>query len=456
MENRFVFGMLLSSLILSQSALALASTVEETYGQNHVTIVINQNDKPKKAAVKKLAKNITKPKGVKKPSKSKMVAVAKPAVKRAVTKPVTKVAAAPVVISKPYRPLGKRVSLANQGYAHANGYNGTEENQIMPNNSSLPTGPNLTAKLEKKEKEESTESPWGFKWRTYNAVDMNALENYGTSRDYTIRAWERVNLSYNINPDVSVILMPQFYHTWFQDQDRPQSSTNPGYNQSYASYLGDTGLYLDDKNIASFGGTVVTSKTGVKKANSPFILGGSQSYFAPTSEASETAGELGETRTNLSLSKSFGKLDLKWTEEFRYYMQQFSTNSYLGTNGQPIANTAYRVFNLMDIGFNFTSKLNFTVETGVINEYNYGDASANLSDQYIDYFVMNPDLSYSFNDHFSLDLGIWEVYNYTNPPPNGGVTGQPTASYTPFAPYNGTNAGNMTTTEAFLMGTVKF
>lgn len=236
--------------------------------------------------------------------------------------------------------------------------------------------------------------------------------------------------------------MPQYYHTWFQDQNRPQSSNNPGLNQSYASYLGDTGLYLNDKNITSFG----------SKGNE-FIVGASQSYFAPTSEGAETAGELGETRTEFTLSKSFGKLDLKWTEHLRYYLQQYNTNAFIGNNGKPIANTAYRLLNLMDIGFNFTSKLNFTVETGVVNEYDYGDSSVNLTPQYIDYLVMNPELGYSFNDHFSLALGIWEVYNYTNPPV---VEGGQTASYTPFAPYNGSTAGAWAGTEVYLQGNVKF
>jgi len=439
MENRFVFGIFLSSLILSQGVIAMATETEDTYGQNHVTIVVNQ-ESPKPATKHRIKKN-------------KKIAAKKPAAKPVAKKQV--IAAAPIIIKPSHIPMGKRVTLANQGYAHANGYNGTEENQIMPNSTSLPPGPNLTQKLKRNE-EAKEESPWGIKLRSYNAVDMNALENYGASRDYTIRVWERVNLSYNFNPDVSLILMPQYYHTWFQDQTRPQSTTNPGLNQSYASNLGDTALYIDDKNIASFGGTVSTSKTGAKVADSPFVFGGSQSYFAPTSEGSETAGMVGETRSNLSLSKSFGKLDLKWTEEFRYYMQQYNTNSFLSTAGTPIANTAYRVLNLMDIGYNFTSKLNFTVETGVINEYNYGDAPTGLSPSYVDYFVMNPDLSYSFNKYFALDLGIWEVYNYTTPPNVGGTPGAPTAPYTPFAPYNGTNAGSWTTTEAFLMGTVKF
>ncbi len=434
MKNWFVFGIILSSFILSQGVLAATSTTTETDGQNHVTIVINQNGrKPvtKKGAIKKVAK--------------------KPAVK-----PVTKVVIAPVV-TRPYRPLGKRVSLANQGYAHANGYNGTEENQVMPSTTSLPPGPNLVARLKKEEQKEELASPWGIKLRSYNAINMNALENSGPSRDYTVRAWERLSISYNINPDVSIILMPQYYHTWFEDQDRVQSSSNPGYNQSYASYLGDTGLYIEDKNLATFGGSGTHLTNGGKWVKTePFILGGSQSYFAPTSEASETAGQVGETRTNINLAKSFGKLDLKLTEEFRYYLQQYNTNSFIGTDGKPIANTAYRVLNLMDIGYNFTSKLNFTVESGVVNEYNYGDAPTNLSPQFVDYFVMNPDLGYTFSDHFGLDLGIWEVYNYTNPPNTTGTSSGPTASYMPFAPYNGTDAGSWSGTEVYLMGTVKF
>jgi hypothetical protein len=256
-----------------------------------------------------------------------------------------------------------------------------------------------------------------------------------------------VNLDYHFDKDISLGVLGQYFHTWFEDQNRPQSANNPGLNQSYASYLGDTGIFLADKNITDFGGP---------KVGHGFVLGGSQGYLAPTSEGAQAAGSAGETRTNLNLSKSFGKLDLKWTEELRYYFQQYETNAFLNASGQPIVNSQYRVLSLLDIGYNFTSKLSLNLETGIVNEAEYGDSANGVPQTYIDYLVMNPEIDYAFNKTFTLALGIWEVYNYTNPPqlstPNGNVT----ASYTPFAPYNGEAAGSWTGTEVFLQGTVKF
>jgi hypothetical protein len=69
---------------------------------------------------------------------------------------------------------------------------------------------------------------------------------------------------------------------------------------------------------------------------------------------------------------------------------------------------------------------------------------------------MNPELDYEFTKHFGLSFGIWEVYNYTNPPQLGTGPTATTASYTPFAPYNGNAAGSWSGTEVFLQTTVKF
>jgi hypothetical protein len=298
--------------------------------------------------------------------------------------------------------------------------------------------PSITKKI-KEQNYTPPKSYWEIAYKTLNAANLNALENYGAGLDYTIQAWDRLFISYYLNPDISIGLIGQYYHTWFQDQDRPQSSTNPGLTQSYASYIGDTGLSFTDKKIASlFGG---------------LTLSGQEVFYFPTSQSSETAGMYGQSRTSIGLAKSIGKLDLKWNEALWYDFQQYETNAYISNSGAPIMNPQYFIFSNIDIGYNFTSKLSFTLESGFINESNYGDSYNGVAGVHNDYLELNPELDYAFSKHFSLGLGIWEVYNTTNQPTDNGQT---VSYYTPFAPYNGTAPGSWTSSQVYLLGSVTF
>jgi hypothetical protein len=284
--------------VLIVGHIATADTIDNS---NHVQI-ITKSTTPKKVVKKPLAK--VKKTALKKPSIGPhqiIVAKSQPKTKLALVKlPVQKIP-------------GSRVSLANSNSARANGYTSQDAvNPILGGNTSA-IAPNLTAKIKKEEKAEE-EVKWTVKLRSYNAEDLNALENYGATRDYTIRAWERLNIDYHITKSIWIGIMPQYYHTWFQDPNRGQSGSNPGLSDTYSSYLGDAALVLTDKDIATFG--------------NKFVFAGRQEYFAPISEASQAAGSYGETRTNLTLAKSVGKFDFKWTEEFRYYFQSAETNAY--------------------------------------------------------------------------------------------------------------------------------
>jgi hypothetical protein len=430
------FGVILGAIVMCQAGLADTDS--------HVQIIINQSPtKPaarshvlktqksiaKKTKVKKLAPVATKATKTHNPI---LLVGKKPMVKKAIG--LSQANSHPKVSG--HIP-GKRISLANLNSAHANSL-AMEEEQELKFPQSKSSSPSLKTKVQQNEPIES-QSNWEFQYKTNNAVNLNAVENYGPERDYTIQAWDRFYVTYNFSPNISLGLVGQYYHTWFQDGDRPQSSTNPGLTQSYASYLGDTGLAFNDKKITTLAGGIV--------------LSGQASFYAPTSQSSQTAGAYGQTRTGLALSKSFGKIDLKWNEVLWYDWQRFDTNAYLSNSQSTIANPQYYGFSNLDITYNFSSKLSFTLEGGFINEANYGDSYNGIAGINNDYIEFNPELDYSFSKHFLLGLGVWEVYNTTNQPTVGGQT---VSYYVPLAPYNGSAPGAWTSSQLYLLGSVLF
>ena len=59
-------------------------------------------------------------------------------------------------------------------------------------------------------------SAFSFKWRSYNAENLNAVEmpNAGgpySDIDHEVQSWDRFNFSYNVTDNVSVSLMPRFF-----------------------------------------------------------------------------------------------------------------------------------------------------------------------------------------------------------------------------------------------------
>jgi len=111
----------------------------------------------------------------------------------------------------------------------------------------------------------------------------------------------------------------------------------------------------------------------------------------------------------------------------------------------PLPNQNYLVTSLLDTTYNFTKKFNFTLEGGFYNLTKYGDSFNGGIAQIYDYIILDPDFGYTFNDHISLNIGLWEQYNMRDQPT---VLGVPVQTYTPFAFYNGTSA--------YLQATVKF
>src|SRR5437660_12150645 len=122
--------------------------------------------------------------------------------------------------------------------------------------------------------------------------------------------------------------------------------------------------------------SVRSQENKLSALGSGFVLQGRQEYYAPTGVKSQAASEAGETRTRLSIAKSIGKLDLKYNEELRYYLQQYETNSLL-KSGVPDPNANYRLLSLLDIGYNFTKDFSIGIEGGFVNEAMYPDSFNN-------------------------------------------------------------------------------
>jgi len=339
-------------------------------------------------------------------------------------------------VTKPV--TAKKLSTTAQNTQNSNAQGTTASPTTPPSVKSI-SAPSVISTPVSTAASSTKKSPFGFKYQSYNAMDLSTLEgdrhngglkdiNGNPMLDGELRAWDRFNFSYSLSPNISVSIMPQLYHTWFGNRDRQQDSNLPGLQQPYSAYIGDTGLYFVDSKVASLAGGI----------NMDFV----QAYFLPTSEASQDAGQIGVTRTAVGFSRSFGPVDLKWTESLWYYFQQMQTSSLMKTStGLPVQNLQYRVWSLLDIGLNVTKKFAVSLEAGFMNQMQYADDNPATARQAVlqDNIVLDPEVSYAFSDHFSLAIGIWELYD---------MRSQSTPSYTPLASSNGS--------EGYFQTTVKF
>jgi len=443
MNKQIVLGILVGMMASGTLSLA-ASAPNNKLSNNNLIVAQNSEDAPshspqetvnkkkkkvKSATHKKTAATQSKPVAKK---ATAAVAAKQGAVKQGskpvAIKPVTK---GTITAKKLYTtPLAQNPTTATSATSSTSDTTPAVKSINAPSVTSTPIA-NATSSVKK--------SPFGFKYRSYNAMDLATLEgdtghgsltnaNGSPMLDTELRAWDRFNFSYALNENISFDIMPQLYHTWFGNRDRMQDPTMPGLQQPYASYIGDTGLYFADSKLATLAGGI----------NLDFV----QAYFLPTSEASQDAGTIGVTRTNFGFGRSFGPFDIKWTESLWYYFQQTQTSSLVRTtNGLPVQNIQYRVWSLLDLGLNMTKKFAVTLEAGFMNQLQYADDNAATARPAVlqDNIVLDPEVSYAFSDHFSLALGIWELYDMRS-------ASQP--YYSPLSSANGS--------EGYFQTTVKF
>ena len=165
--------------------------------------------------------------------------------------------------------------------------------------------PNGTQNLKLDDKTNGELQRFHFRWRSYNAMDLDAAEgatgaHAGSSPspvDREMRAWERIDLRYSFDEVLSFAIMPQFNHTWFGDPNRTQDNTRVGLNQSYSFFVGNTALVLNDDKIFDLG--------------NDFLINGYARYDLPTSEASIMDNSLGESWLKVGVAKKVGNSVLK-------------------------------------------------------------------------------------------------------------------------------------------------
>jgi len=130
----------------------------------------------------------------------------------------------------------------------------------------------------------------------------------------------------------------------------------------------------------------------------------------------------------------------------RSYLNQYNTSelqtkscgdSKLKSCGK--LNKEFRLYQLVDLTYNFTKRLGFTLETGFQNTTVHGDEATNRAPSRVDQIIMNPELSYAISDNFALAVGLYEEPNMTKLPDDG------------YVPLSVANGG-----EAYLQTTVKF
>jgi hypothetical protein len=265
-------------------------------------------------------------------------------------------------------------------------------------------------------------NPVSFKYRSYNAMDMAALAGEQDA-DFELRAWDRFKITYAFSPDISLALEPQLYHTWFGDRSRRQTGAD-NLDQPYSANLGDTNLILVHSKLARLQGDI--------------NVGGLLRYNIPTSEASQKNGQLGEAYLGFMLGRSFGALSIEAVLMGRHYMQQYNT-SLLTKGGVPLQNKEFRLYTYVDFNYEITKKLSLFLETGFMNTTWHSDSATGRPQKRSDQIIMNPEVTYAFNDNFALSVGFYEEPDMRT---------LSTDTYVPLAIDNGS--------EGYFMTTIKF
>jgi hypothetical protein len=276
------------------------------------------------------------------------------------------------------------------------------------------------------------ENKFHLRLRSYNAMDLDAAEGAsgkhsdGSPVDRELRAWERLDLRYDITKVVSFAVMPEFSHTWFGAPDRAQDSTKSGLDQSYSFYMGNTALILNDDKIAELG---------------DITLNGYFRYDLPTSEQSQKDNSPGETRVKLGLARKFGKLGMELGSTLRNYFQQYTSSNLVDSKGVPVQNMNYRIDTVLDTSYDVTTWFSLFFEVGLRSQMTYADGATGRPAVGSNSLILNPELDFNASKNLSFALGIFELPSYTN------VDQQ---KYAPLAadPQNGN--------EAYLQATLQF
>ncbi|MBK9293155.1 MAG: hypothetical protein IPM57_01730 [Oligoflexia bacterium] len=245
-------------------------------------------------------------------------------------------------------------------------------------------------------------SGFGLTWLSINGLGMRPFQGIDDGKLVEISSWEQPNIKYKFNENWSVAVMPQFFHTWFGDQQKEQDvgAKSGQLEQGAAFNMGNVALKLTNSNLLKFG--------------DGFKVDGQLRFDLPTSEVAQKNDQVGETWVSTGISKSFGKFDLKGTLIGRIYHQSYNTSRLVDNKDVRLQNKAARHYQYLDVGYNFTEKLNLTLEYGTYVTYSFEDVETNRPQKVSMNRIADIGLSYTFTKNFTLAVGLSEVTSSIN------------------------------------------
>lgn len=152
---------------------------------------------------------------------------------------------------------------------------------------------------------------------------------------------------------------------------------------------------ISDSKLMTLPGTI-----GVK---------GAFRFYAPSSEASQAAGQIARVRGNLTVNREFGPVNLLYSADPQYYFQSYLTSVSMGESGEEHAGTrSFRLYHYAGVEVTLSPKWNaytyLGLDQGWYNEdpnFKLASKTKPTADIYAETAV-----GYAFNDNLSLSLGV--------------------------------------------------
>lgn len=216
-------------------------------------------------------------------------------------------------------------------------------------------------------------SPFTFQWKNWNEYGTGAIENGGE-----VSVWDRVYVTYQATPDVSLSVIPQFDRTWFGTKNK----------------MLDTQLVLVDSKLAQI--------------NEDLIVSGYLRYDIPTGQDTRDQLGNGQSRVNVGITQTVGKGTVGVSTTARFYLNTRDkwNKPVAGGGTEESVLNSHRIDTVVNGTYSITDKWSLYGDFGLRNQQ---QETYEANGQFVrNNILLTLETSYTFSDNFSISGGVYE------------------------------------------------